>query len=116
MAYDLKLGERIRDLLGSRKGLTEKEMFGGLAFLRDGKMFVGIIKDELMARVGKDAHAAWVNRKGARTMDFTKRPMVGYIQVRPEGIVGAALKPWVDFCWGHIATVQKKPKKKTGRK
>src|ERR1041384_7358363 len=102
MAYDLKLGERIRDLLGSRKGLTEKEMF------------VGIIKVELMARVGKDAHAAWVNRKGARTMDFTKRPMVGYIQVRPEGIVGAALKPWVDFCWGHIATVQKKPKKKTG--
>jgi hypothetical protein len=115
MAYDTKLGDRIRAVLGSRKGLSEKEMFGGLAFLRDGKMFVGIIKDELMARVGKEAHAAWEKKKGARTMDFTKRPMLGYLQVRPEGISGAALKPWVEFCWEHIATVEKKPKKKPAK-
>ena len=85
MGYDAKLGGRIRSILGPRKGLSEKEMFGGLAFLRDGKMFVGIIKDELMARVGKDAHEEWERKKGARTMDFTHRPMKGYLQVRPQG-------------------------------
>jgi hypothetical protein len=112
MGYDAKLGGRIRSILGPRKGLSEKEMFGGLAFLRDGKMFVGIIKDELMARVGKDAHEEWERKKGARTMDFTHRPMKGYLQVRPQGFAGAALKPWVEFCWEHIATVEKRPKKK----
>jgi hypothetical protein len=115
MAYDLKLGERIRSLLGRRPGLAEREMFGGLAFLRDGKMFVGIIKDELLARVGKEAHGAWEKKKGARTMDFTRRPMIGYLQVRPEGIAGAALRPWVEFCWDHIATVEKKAKKKAAK-
>ena len=90
MGYDAKLGGRIRSILGPRKGLSEKEMFGGLAFLRDGKMFVGIIKDELMARVGKEAHEEWESKKGARTMDFTHRPMKGYLQVRPEGFAGAS--------------------------
>ena len=112
MAYDPKLGERIRALLGPRRGLTEKEMFGGLAFLRDGKMFAGVIKDELMARVGKESHAEWEAKKGARIMDFAHRPMAGYLQVRSEGLSGPALRTWVEFCWEHIDSVVKKPKKK----
>lgn len=107
MAYDHRIAERIRPLLKDRKGVSEKEMFGGLAFLRDGKMFVGIVKDEIMVRVGKEAHAIWVKKKAARTMDFTGRPMLGYIFVKAEGFAGRALKPWVEHCWEHVATVKK---------
>jgi len=111
VAYDLKLASRLRVLLAGRKGLTEKEMFGGLAFLRDGKMFVGIVKDELMARVGKDAHAGWVRKKGARTMDFTGRPMFGYLCVKPEGFASKPqLASWVEACWTHVDTVKKIPR------
>jgi hypothetical protein len=87
-------------------------MFGGLAFLRDGKMFAGIVKDELMARVGKDAHAAWVKKRGARTMDFTGRPMPGYIFVNAKGIAGRALAAWVEHCWEFVDSVKKAPKRK----
>lgn len=111
MAYDQRLAERIRSLLKGRKGVTEKEMFGGLAFLRDGKMFVGIVKDELMARVGKEAHDEWVKKRGARTMDFTGRPMLGYVFVKPAGFVGRALAPWVERCWEHVDKVKKSPPK-----
>lgn len=112
MPFDTRLAERLHILLQGRKGLTEKQMFGGLAFLRDGKMFVGIVKDELMARVGKEAHAEWVKKKGARTMDFTGRPMLGYVFVKPEGFVGRALASWVEQCWEHVDGVKKAPKRK----
>ncbi len=111
MPYDLELAERLRALLKGRAGLSEKQMFGGLAYLRDGKMFVGIVKDELMARVGKEAHGTWVKKKGARTMDFTGRPMLGYVFVKPEGLAGRALAPWVEQCWEHVAGVTKAPKR-----
>ena len=54
MAYDEGLAERIRTVLEERADVTEKKMFGGIAFLRGGKMFVGIVKDELMVRVGPE--------------------------------------------------------------
>jgi hypothetical protein len=111
MAYDQKLAERVRGLMKGRKGVTEKEMFGGLAFLRDTKMFVGVNKDEFLARVGKEAHAEWMKKPGTRPMDFTGKPMVGYIFVKNEKLAGKALDAWVDFCWEHVASVVKKPKK-----
>jgi TfoX/Sxy family transcriptional regulator of competence genes len=111
MAYDLALADRIRPLLNGRKGVTEKQMFGGLAFLRDGKMFVGIVKDELMARVGKADHAEWVRKKGARIMDFSGRPMAGYIFVKSEGLVGRELARWIEQCWVHVDTVTKAKKR-----
>lgn len=112
MPYDEALARRIRALLKGRRGLAEKEMFGGLAFLRDGKMFVGLAKREFMARVGKEHHAAWAAKKGARPMDFTGRPMQGYLYVAPEGIAGRALAAWVGHCWDFVGTVEKKPKRK----
>jgi len=114
MAYDLKLAERVRGLLKGRKGVTEKEMFGGLAFLRDTKMFVGVNKDEFLARVGKEAHAEWMQKKGTRPMDFTGKPMQGYIFVKNETLAGKTLESWVEHCWEHVGTVvkaKKKPKK-----
>ena len=113
MAYDESLAHRIRDVLAKTKGVTSKEMFGGVAFLIDGKMFVGVVKDELMARVGKEQHAELVKRAGARTMDFTHKPMIGYIFVSSKGIKAAKdLKFWISTSLEFTKTVKKKAKKK----
>ena len=108
MAYDLKLAERIREVIGKKKGLTEKEMFGGIAFMLKKKMFVGVVKDELMVRVGKENHAAALKKPGARTMDFTGRPMLGYVFVAPKGLKKtAAVKSWVEMAAEHLSKLKK---------
>jgi TfoX/Sxy family transcriptional regulator of competence genes len=85
MAYDPALADRIRQALIDRAGVTEKPMFGGLSFLLDGKMFCGIVKDDLMVRVGPERYEESLRRPHARPMDFTGRPMMGYVYVGPEG-------------------------------
>jgi TfoX/Sxy family transcriptional regulator of competence genes len=85
MAYDEGLAERIRDALDGERGITEKKMFGGVAFLLRGKMFVGIVKNDLMVRVGADGYQAALERPFARPMDFTGKPMAGYVYVAPDG-------------------------------
>lgn len=85
MPYDEGLAQRIRELLAEEPELAEKSMFGGVAFLVGGNMAVGIVKDELMVRVGPDAHAASLREPHARPMDFTKRPMKGFVFVGPSG-------------------------------
>jgi TfoX/Sxy family transcriptional regulator of competence genes len=57
MAYSEQLAQRIRDALAGNRAITEKKMFGGIAFLRHGLMFVGVSDSALMARVGKPNHA-----------------------------------------------------------
>ena len=73
-------------------------MFGGIAFMVNGNMACGIVKDELMARVGADAYADAVAMPFARPMDFTGRPMKGMLYVSPEGIAGRGLKRWIGRC------------------
>ncbi len=98
MAYDQSLATRIRSRIGTHPALTEREMFGGIAFMIGGNMAVGVHGDDLMVRVGKAGHDAAVARPGARIMDFTARPMVGWITVTAEGIVADAdLDAWVDM-------------------
>ena len=79
MAYDEKLADRIRERLVDLPHVEEKEMMGGLTFMVNGKMCVGIIKDEMMCRIDPELHDQLVEMPGCRTMDFTKRPMRGYI-------------------------------------
>lgn len=86
MAYNEKLAIRIRESLQHLKNVDEKEMMGGLTFMVNGKMCVGIVKDELMCRIDPALHEAAVERKGCRTMDFTGRPMKGYVFVSEEGM------------------------------
>lgn len=113
MAYDPTLASRVRELLAGRRGVTENAMFGGLAFLLDGKMFCGILGTELLARVGPEAHDAAMARPHVRIMDFTGRPMRGYVFVGPEAIPTATqLKRWVNDCETYAATLPNKPKKK----
>lgn len=96
MAYDEKLAERIRRTLEPLQGVTEKRMFGGLAFLLHGKMFCGIVNGDLMVRVGPTRYEHALEQPHVRPMDFTGRPMRGYVFVGPAGTrTGAATKKWV---------------------
>ena len=96
MPYDEGLAERIRALVEDDPRIQEKMMFGGVAFLVDGSMSVGIIRDELMVRVGPDAYAEALKRPHARVMDFTGRPMRGFVQVGTEGFEeDGELAAWV---------------------
>lgn len=96
MAYDEGLAERIREELEGDARIREKRMFGGVAFLVNGKMALGIIGEELMVRVGIAAHAAACARPHAREMDFTGRRMRGFVQVRPAGFEqDRDLRAWI---------------------
>jgi TfoX/Sxy family transcriptional regulator of competence genes len=96
MAYDEGLAQRIRELLDDDPRISEKKMFGGVAFLVNGKMGVGIIQDELMVRVGPEAFEDALAQPHARAMDFTGRPMRGFVQVAPAGFEeDAELRAWL---------------------
>ncbi|NNE19319.1 MAG: TfoX/Sxy family protein [Myxococcales bacterium] len=97
MPYDEELADRVRGALKRRRGISEKKMFGGLAFFVNGHMACGVIGDELMVRVGPDAYAEALEKPGAREMDFTGRPMQGMVYVRARGLQPAPrLKAWVE--------------------
>lgn len=97
MAYDEKLADRIRARLSDRPRVDEREMFGGIAFMINGNMAVGVSGDALMVRVGKDAHENALSRVGARTFDMGARPMMGWINVSPDGLTTEEeLASWVD--------------------
>lgn len=86
MAYNEKLSNRIRERITDLPNFEEKEMMDGLVFMYNWKMFIGIIKDELMCRIDPVLHEAAVEKHGCRTMDFTKRPMQSYILVEDSGM------------------------------
>ena len=86
MAYSEKLANRIRERFSELSNVVEKEMMGGLTFMYNGKMCVGIIKDELMCRIDPAFHEKAVEKTGCRTMDFTKRPMIGYVLIDESGM------------------------------
>ena len=115
MAYNLKLAERLREELSALDNVEEKEMMGGLTFMLNNKMCIGIIKDEMMCRINPDLHNDVVERDGCRTMDFTKKPMKGYVMVDEFGM---SKKSDFDFMinlsleYNKIAKASKKRKKK----
>ena len=119
MSYDERLAARVRKGLSRSTGVTERSMFGGVAWMLDGNMFVGIVKDELMVRVGPLAHDAAVAEPHARIMDFTGRPMRGYVFVAPPGFRSdAALAKWVTLAAEFVATLpakKAKPAKKRSK-
>ena len=86
MAYSEKLAKRIRERFSDLGNVEEKEMMGGLTFMFNGKMCVGIIKNEMMCRIDPGLHEAAVAKTGCRTMDFTNRPMKGYVMIDDSGM------------------------------
>jgi TfoX/Sxy family transcriptional regulator of competence genes len=97
MAYDEELANRLREQLAGESGVTEKAMFGGLAFLLDGNMSVGIwAGNELMVRVGPDAAAGALAEPHTHQPEMRGRPMKGWIVVAPEGFESEQqLATWV---------------------
>lgn len=77
MAFDEKVADRVRGSLARRRGVTEKWMFGGLAFMVHSNMCCGVLGDDLVVRVGAEAHDAALARPHTRVMDFTRKPMRG---------------------------------------
>ena len=96
MAYDHDLANRVREQLADEAAVTEKAMFGGLAFLLRGNMAVGITGDELMVRVGPDSSEEALERPHTRAFDMTGRPMMGWVLVEPAGTrTKRQLSSWV---------------------
>jgi hypothetical protein len=109
MAYDADLGDRVRETLGPRAAFTERAMFGGLAFMVGGHMTCGVIGDDLVLRLGPDGAEDALDRDGVRPMDFTGRPMKGYVYVAPAGFEeDAALAGWVACCLRFNGTLPPK--------
>ena len=112
MAYDEALAERMQDAVTGKRGVTTKKMFGGICFLLDGKMFAGVVKGDLMVRVGTDAEAIALTKPGVRPMDFTGRPMKGYLFVAGDALVDdEALTGWLSGAMAFVATLPAKAPK-----
>jgi len=116
MAYSENLANRIRERLVDLPNIEEKEMMGGLTFMYNGKMCVGIIKDELMCRIDPALHDTAVEKTGCRTMDFTKRPMKGYVMIDESGMkTQKEFDHWINLAldFNKKAKPSKKKKKKS---
>jgi TfoX/Sxy family transcriptional regulator of competence genes len=97
VAFDEGLAERVRSLLDARDDVDERRMFGGIAFLIAGNMCCGVNEDDLMVRLGPDqADELLESESGARPMDFTGRPIRGWLFVASEATAeDADLESWV---------------------
>ena len=123
MAYDELLADRIRNYFSSQKiSFEDKKMMGGLCFMVDDKMCCGIHFDKkkgmdlLMARIGEEASMEAMNREGCHPMDFTGRPMKGYVFVSPDGFdMDEQLEYWLNLCiaFNPFAKSSKKRKQKS---
>jgi TfoX/Sxy family transcriptional regulator of competence genes len=114
MAFSEYLSDRVRVSLKDNKApFEEKRMFGGMVFLVDDKMCVGIIKDNLMVRIDQADQDNFLQEEGCRMMDFTKRPMKGYLYISPEGIdMDEDLDKWVKRCLDFNPKAKSSKKKK----
>jgi len=111
MPYDEQLAARIHDHLIGEPGLTERKMFGGVAYMIGGNVCVGIWHDELIARVGVEAADRALREDGVREFDITGRAMRGWVLVAPSRLTGRGLRTWIDRARGFVRTL---PVRSTG--
>ena len=113
MPYDESLADRVRKVLSKRRSVTERKMFGGLAFLLNGNMFCGVEKSRLVVRVGPEQYESALKQSGVGPMDFTGRPLKGFVYVSPKVIQkDAALGKWLKSGMAFAGSL---PKKEKGR-
>ncbi len=112
MAYDEHLADRVKEVLRDKRvRFEEKKMMGGLCFMVRDKMCVGVEKDMLMARVGPDVFEKALMKKGCHEMDFTGRPLNGFVFIDPVGIdMDKDLEYWIQLCLDY------NPKAKSSKK
>ena len=118
MAYDEALAERIRTALGKSREVAEKRIVGGgLGFMRDGKMFVGVMKDDLLVRVEPERRAALLKQTGVRALRLGGKPMAAYVLIDPAAISGrAALRTWIELAATSVTTTSQRGAKAKRRK
>lgn len=114
MAYDEMLEQRVREFFDTKRIKHEaKRMMGGLCFMVKGKMCVGVEKTRLMARIGPEAYDSALTQKGCRPMDFTGRPMRGFVFVELEGLKSEKdLAFWLELALAYNSTAKKSTKRK----
>lgn len=109
MAFDEGLAERLRKRLAGRSDLTERKMFGGIAFLLHGNLCCGVIGERLMVRVGPEQYDDALRRPFAHEMDFTGRPMRGFVYVASPGYAESQqLDDWLDLALTFVTTLPAK--------
>jgi TfoX/Sxy family transcriptional regulator of competence genes len=114
MAYDEHLADRIRaSLKENRATFEEKKMFGGICYMVDDKMCVGVLNNDLMVRIDPENQERFLTEKDCRPMDFAKRPMKGFLYVSPEGVdMDSDLDKWVKRCLDYNPNAKSSKKKK----
>ena len=114
MAYDEYLADRVKNVFNEKRiSFEARKMMGGLCFMVDNKMCCGIVKDTLMARIGPDRYEESLTKNGCKEMDFTGRPMKGYVFIDPEGVdMEDDLAYWVQLAidFNPMAKASKKKK------
>jgi TfoX/Sxy family transcriptional regulator of competence genes len=109
MPSDESLAERIRTALARKKGVEEMMMFGGLGFLLNGNMLVGVWKDSMIVRLGPDESDGALKETHVREFDITRKPMKGWIMVEPDGVEDESqVKEWVQRATKFVRTLPKK--------
>jgi TfoX/Sxy family transcriptional regulator of competence genes len=112
MAYDEGVAERLREAYETVSSVVEKKMFGGLAFMVSGHMSCGVVNDTLMVRVGPDQYADALSRPHVREMDFTGKPLKGFVYVAPPGFeTDEALASWVRLSLDFVSSLPPKAKR-----
>ncbi len=112
MAYDERLAERMRPFLLPRAGVSERPMFGGIAFSINGNLFCGIWKDTLILRLPPEESATLARTTHLRPMDLTGRPMKGWWLVAPAGLEkDAELYGWLERAYAFTETLPRKRQK-----
>ena len=119
MAYDEGLASRIRQVFTGRSDIEEKAMFGGLAFMARGHMCCGLVQSRLMIRVDPDSYDHLLREPDVQPMDFTGRPMRGFLYVNAPGIsTASALKKWLaralDFAESQPPKSRRGDRKRSG--
>lgn len=113
MAYNEQLANRIREQLADLPNIEEKEMMGGLTFMVNDKMCIGIIKDEMMCRIAPEMQDAVLEKAGCRIMDFTGRPMKGYVMVDETGMRSPKeFDYWIHLCLEFNSKAKSSKKKR----
>lgn len=109
MAFSKSLAARIRQLVGARRGIAEKKMFGGVGFLLEGNMLVGVWQNSLIARLGPEQGTLALEEPHVGPFDITGRAMKGWVMVEPDGIENDdQLGRWIERASAFVATLPAK--------
>lgn len=113
MAFNEQLSNRIREALEAVPGVSEKRMFGGICYMVNDKMCVGVAGNEMMCRIGEEQYEQALERNGCREMVFTGRPMKGYVFVSEEGMRSKKdFDYWIGLCLAFNPQAKSSKKKK----